>query len=232
MIVRMRRSGLLSAMQWLAAGLFSAAWVVAAVQLRSPYLLRVREWVFWLWLAGGWLALRWMLRQGRSILTCCRPVQLVACTAVAGAVLAGHGRWRHEQHRRHVLTTPLERMPEVGKHLIIGWLGFEPISNLAVRNAIAGVFLTSRDFPAGSGVVEIRRVVDALQSARRAAGLPQLWIATAQEGGPVAKLSPPLPQQPALGTSLTDLDGPGIADDPQRAAEIVRRVTAYAEKIS
>jgi len=229
MIVWMSRSRLFSTMLWLADGLFSAAWVLAAVNLRSPYFLQMRDWVFRLWLTGGCLALMWMFRQRRTLFTRFRPVQLVACAAVAGAVLAGHGRWRHESHRRMVAAIPLEHMPKVGRHLIIGWLGFEPTRNLAIRNAIAGVFLTNRDFPEGTGVTEIRRTVNALQAARRDAGLPQLWIATDQEGGPVAKLSPPLPQQPALGSLLRDLDGPGLAGQPERAAEIVRRVTAYAD---
>ena len=116
-------------------------------------------------------------------------------------------------------------MPEIGKHLIVGWLGFEETRTLAAKGAIAGVFLTRKDFPLGASSEDIRRTVDALQTARRDAGLPSLWVATDQEGGPVAKLSPPLPVQAALGSLLTDLDGP----EPARAAEIVSRVTAYAD---
>jgi beta-glucosidase-like glycosyl hydrolase len=91
------------------------------------------------------------------------------------------------------------------------------------------VFLTSRSFPANSTVSDIRRTVDELQAVRREAGLPPLWIATDQEGGPVAKLSPPLSRQPALHTLLEDLDGPDLAHQPARAAEIICRVTAYAD---
>jgi beta-N-acetylhexosaminidase len=71
--------------------------------------------------------------------------------------------------------------------------------------------------------------VDELQAVRREAGLPPLWIATDQEGGPVAKLSPPLATQPALRTLLEDHDGPDLANQPARVEEIIRRVTAYAD---
>ena len=37
-----------------------------------------------------------------------------------------------------------------------------------------------------------------LQETRRTQGLPPLWIATDQEGGPVSRLSPPLARMPAL----------------------------------
>jgi beta-N-acetylhexosaminidase len=120
-------------------------------------------------------------------------------------------------------------MPELGNHLIIGWLGKQDTLFLAANGGIAGVFLTKRDFPANTTVEDIRKTVDEIQAARRAAGLPPLWIATDQEGGPVAKLSPPLTVQPALKTLLADLDGPDLAKQPDRAAEIIRRVSAYAD---
>lgn len=66
-------------------------------------------------------------------------------------------------------------------------------------------------------------------SERRKAKLPPLWIATDQEGGPVSKLSPPLSRQQGLGSILKGLDGPNLTNKPERAAEIVRRVTAYAD---
>jgi beta-N-acetylhexosaminidase len=214
---------------WLAAGLTSAIWVFVAANLRSPYLLAVREGAFWLWVVVGLVASVFVLLQRKHLLSRFRPLHLVACAALLGMGLAGTGKWRHDQNRRWVAKTPAAKMPEIGRHLVIGWLGFEETRALAAKDAIAGVFLTRRDFPKGAGIREIRWTVDALQSARREAGLPPLWIATDQEGGPVAKLSPPLPAQPALGTLLRDFDGPGLSSQPARAAEIVRRVTTYAE---
>ena len=216
-------------MLWLGAATASAAWVFAALNLRSPYFLLARDTVFWLWLAGAALAAGWLVGQRKTLFTRLRPLHLTIFAALAGGALAGHGRWLHEQHRRRVVATPVERMPPLARHLVIGWLGLEETRTLAAKGAIAGVFLTNRDFAPDAGLAEIRRTVDALQAARREAGLPRLWIATDQEGGPVAKLSPPLPRQPALASLLMDLDGPGLASHPQRAAEIIRRVTEYAD---
>jgi len=156
----------------------SAAWVFAAWNLRSPYFLLVRETVFWLWLAGGALAAAWLVCQRKTLFARLRPLHLTIFAALAGGILAGHGRWLHEQHRRRVVATPLERMPPLGRHLVIGWLGLEETRTLAAKGAIAGVFLTSRDFAPDAGLAEIRRTVDALQAARREAGLPRLWIVT------------------------------------------------------
>lgn len=226
---QMPRSRLLAAVIWLVLGMASAGWIFAALNLRSPYLLHVREAVMWVWVAGGFLAMGWMVFQGKGILSRLHPFHLVAAAALLGGLLAGHGRWQHFQHRKIVAETTAENMPEIGKHLVVGWLGFEETRVLATKGAIAGVFVTRQNFPPGVLLEEIRQTVDALQAVRRQAGLPRLWVATDQEGGPVARLSPPLPRQSALGTLLTDLDGPGLADDPQRAAEIVSRVTAYAD---
>lgn len=220
-------SRFLAIIRWAGALGFSAVWVFFAMNLRSPYLLAVRDEVFWIWVIAGLLALTGLAwRRGRAFIRT-QPARLIACAFLLGGLLAGHGRWLHYHHRKAVMEAA--RMPELGYHLIIGWLGKRETLALAAKGGIAGVFLTRRDFPAHATAGDIRKTVDELQSARRLAGLPPLWIATDQEGGPVAKLSPPLPAQPALGTLLRDLDGPDLAHQPARAAEIVRRVTAYAE---
>lgn len=226
---RSGRSRMLSTVLWLVVGTGAAAWIFAAMNLRSPYLLAIREAAPWIWMAAGSLAVGWLCFRWRHGFSRLRPVHLVACAYLLGGIVAGRGHWLHIQNRKTVTEAPLERMPEIGKHLVIGWLGFEETRALAAKGGIAGVFLTNRDFRPGVTVGEIRRTVDALQSARREAGLPPLWIATDQEGGPVEKLSPPIPGQAALGSLLTNLDGPDLAARPDRAAEIVRRVTAYAD---
>lgn len=205
----------------------SAVWVFIAMNLRSPYLLVVRDTVFWIWAIAGVSALVWLLCLRKRIFMHPNPLHLLVFFFLLGGLAAGHGRWLHFHHRNTVENAT--RMPVLGKHLMVGWLGRRETLSLAAKDGIAGVFLTSRDFPTNSTADDIRRTVDELQAVRRQAGLPQLWIATDQEGGPVAKLSPPLAARPALGTLLEDLDGPGLADQPARAEEIVRRVTAYAD---
>jgi beta-N-acetylhexosaminidase len=51
------------------------------------------------------------------------------------------------------------------------------------------------------------REISSLQAIRTAQGLPALWIATDQEGGSVARMSPPLPRQPTLATAIRNLTG-------------------------
>lgn len=211
----------------MAALLFSTAWVFVAVNLRSPYLLAVRDVVFWIWMITGLLVLIGLFLRGRRAFVPLKPAAIMACAILLGGLLAGRGKWLHFHHRSIVMKST--RMPELGSRLIVGWLGKREILSLAEKGGIAGVFLTNRDFPENATAGDIRKTVDELQAARRKAGLPQLWIATDQEGGPVAKFSPPLAKQPALGVLLADLDGPDLANKPTRAAEIIRRVTAYAE---
>ena len=214
---------------WLPLGAISAVWILIAANLRSPYLLSFRDSVAWLWIGLGFTGLALLLFGKKTSYRDFRPYHLLAIAALIGGTIAGHGHWRHARNRNAVLTAPSDRIPELGKHLIIGWLGDEETLALAGKGAIAGVFLTRRDFEAGATTADIRHTVDKLQSARRDAGLAPLWIATDQEGGPVEKLSPPLPSQLGLGSILRDLDGPGLPHDPGRAAEIRRRVTGFAE---
>ena len=164
---------------------------------------------------------------GKRIFTRPNPLHLVACAILLGGLVAGHGRWLH-------FITDASSQPH---HTCRSWGNTSSLAGSAGRtrclsrrkDGIAGVFLTNRDFPRTQRRHDIRRTVDELQAVRREAGLPPLWIATDQEGGPVAKLSPPLATQPALKTLLEDLDGPDLANQPARAGEIIRRVTAYAD---
>lgn len=198
-----------------------------AANLRSPYLLSVRDKVAWLWIVFGLAGLALICFRSKRPFGGFRPYHLAIATLIGG-IIAGHGHWRHARNRNAVLTAPSDRIPELGNHLIIGWLGDSETRELASKGAIAGVFLTKWDFKSGATVADIRRAVDALQGARRDAGLAPLWIATDQEGGSVEKLSPPLPVQEGLGSILRDLDRPGLLQDPERAAEIIRRVTDFA----
>jgi beta-N-acetylhexosaminidase len=221
------RFRLLVTLKWIATLLFCAAWVFVAMNLRSPYLMAVRDLAFWIWVCAGGIVSFCIFIQRIRVVICPNPYHLVALAFLLGGVVAGHGRWLHVHHQRIVIASSY--MPELGNHLVIGWLGREETLSLAAKGGIAGVFLTRRNFPAKFTRADIRRVVDELQAARHEAGLPPLWIATDQEGGPVAKLSPALSLQPAMKTLLEDLDGPDLADQPARVAEVVRRVTAYAD---
>ncbi|RYD22332.1 MAG: glycoside hydrolase family 3 protein [Verrucomicrobiaceae bacterium] len=226
MFVRIPSLRMVMRIFWLLAVSVAVASLLVAWNLRSPYLLVIRETAFRGWMVAAIPALGFLVFRGGRIAP---GPHLVAVAILVGAAVAWHGRWMHERHREAVIEAPRERLEVVGKHLMVGWLGFEETKTLAAKGGIAGVFIGRSDFPQGSTTADIRKVVDALQAVRREAGLPPLWIATDQEGGPVSRLSPAVVKQRGLGTLLTDLDGPGLADNPERRAEIIRRVTEYTE---
>jgi beta-N-acetylhexosaminidase len=87
----------------------------------------------------------------------------------------------------------------LGRHFVVGYDDPEEATLLAGKGLIAGLYVTGHN-AAGRTVNELRDEIAGLQARRAAAGLPSLIVATDQEGGNVAHLSPPLPEEPALST--------------------------------
>ena len=81
---------------------------------------------------------------------------------------------------------------------------------------IGGVFITLRNIE-GKSADTIRAEIASLQALRSQRGLPPLWIATDQEGGVVSRLSPPLPQLPALAEWISS--APTAAERQQLAQD-------------
>ncbi len=123
---------------------------------------------------------------------------------------------RHQWQRRAVMSAPAATVAPWGAHLVVGYHDEAEVLTLARRGAIGGVYLGRHnvDLPDGA---RLRRSLASLQAARRAAGLPPLWVMTDQEGGTVTRLSPPLAAPPPA-RSLA-----GMAE-----AEIVAIATAQA----
>jgi len=105
--------------------------------------------------------------------------------------------------RHHVLATETGTAHLLGQHFVVGYSSFEDVAALAEKGLIAGVYITRHNV-AGRSSEDIKSEIAALQTRRRAAGLPPLIIAADQEGGIVSHLSPPLTAQPAL-AELADL---------------------------
>jgi beta-N-acetylhexosaminidase len=91
----------------------------------------------------------------------------------------------------------------LGQHFMVGYASADDVETLAVKGLIGGVFVTWRNAQ-GKTPAQLRAEIGRLQSARMAAGLAPLLVATDQEGGLVSRLSPPLEQRPPL-TSLAAL---------------------------
>lgn len=211
---------LLSMVQWAVVVATGSLWAFVAINIRSPFLRGSRDNLLPWFIGSGLAAIGWWLLRP-PFRRRFRKSDLVTLAVLSGGAVAAAISWRHQHHRREVAALAPDRVPEIGTHLMAGWLGLEETMMLAGKGAIAGVFLTNGDSPGGSSVEQIRAMVDTLQQCRRDAGLPRLWIATDQEGGPVEKLSPPVPKLPPLGKLVEQAD----ADHD----EIIRTVARYAE---
>jgi beta-N-acetylhexosaminidase len=88
---------------------------------------------------------------------------------------------------------------EIGRHFVVGYENVETIRELVRTGGIGGIFVTQRNV-AGRKVAVVAAEIAGLQEVRREAGLPPLVVTTDQEGGPVSRLSPPLPFPPPLST--------------------------------
>ena len=94
-----------------------------------------------------------------------------------------------------------ERLARIGQHLMIGADSIDGMKVLVENRAVMGIFITDHNVK-GKTSAQIRAKIDALQDIRLKQGLPPLIVAADQEGGPVSRLSPPLPLTPSLATIL------------------------------
>jgi beta-N-acetylhexosaminidase len=180
---------------------FAAALLWFALDWRSPYFANVRSWALCGLIIGPLivgLLETWILSSGRAG---ARMAHAVSATTLAIAALAlgatvlfeGQFRWMRHQ----VLNAEPRHLETLGRHVIVGYNDLPELRALIERRAIAGVFLGGRNVR-GQTAEEIRALVAALQDTRRRQGLPPLWVATDQEGGPVSRLSPPLARSASL----------------------------------
>ncbi|GAB2882581.1 glycoside hydrolase family 3 N-terminal domain-containing protein [Uliginosibacterium flavum] len=185
--------------------------LIWATHLRDPHLLPIRAWESWL-LAGialaGLALYVWLGRRQRS-----QALFAAAWLIIGGLAIRGEVSFRAD--RAGVLTASgaeATRFAALGRHLVIGYDQPDDIRELARRGFIAGIFITRRNV-AGKSFEQLRAEIAGLQALRSEAGLPPLLVSSDQEGGPVSRLSPPLPHQPALATLLE----PNLTDIERRA---------------
>lgn len=125
------------------------------------------------------------------------------------------------QYKRYaVFNSDVAQLEKLGAHLLVGYREEPTLFAILERRGIAGVFLGSHNVE-GKSIEGIRERIDAFQSIRREQKLNPLWIATDQEGGPVSRMSPPLPRMPAIAEIVR------LHTDP---AERLLAVRQYAER--
>lgn len=101
------------------------------------------------------------------------------------------------QKKAAVLASPPELLRMLGGHVIIGYNHSSQLTRLLERGAIGGVFVTRRNAKRRSRQQLAAELAGIRDLAEGNTARP-LWIATDQEGGLVAHLTPPLPRQPSL----------------------------------
>jgi beta-N-acetylhexosaminidase len=211
--------GAAAALLRLAAG---AALLVLAIRWRWPIAVELRPVLLATVPLGAALLLAFELGRVRA-----RPGWLARAAAVLGAlaaaaalVLSVSAEARFRRIRREVLRAEPERLARLGRHVVVGYRELAEATALVERRAIGGLFVTARN-AADRSAGELRGELASFEERRRRTGEPPLWIAADQEGGPISRLSPPLPRQPGLAALEDRCRSPGAACD-----EAVR---AYAD---
>lgn len=150
---------------------------------------------------------------------------LLIVTVFIGA--ANHsGEARHTQARAKILNRAGDPvLKSIAEHIVVGYHNPRLIHELIEADALGGVFVTHHN-AAGRSAAEIRAEIAGFQAARKARGMPLLWITTDQEGGGVSRLSPPLPRQPFLSTLLANTPG----EASQITSDAVLRDPGLAER--
>ena len=174
-----------------------------ALDWRSPFLFSVRPWALACLIivplglvVAGVIAVR---HSGHPILRALDGLVLLtaALTLASTAMLEAH----FHLARHQVLNADAAVLEKLGRHLIAGYNDLDELHALISRRAVAGVFLSTGNVR-GLSAADVRRQIEAMQMIRRDQHLPPLWIAADQEGGDVARLSPPLPRPPRIADIL------------------------------
>ena len=121
--------------------------------------------------------------------------------------------------RADILGSDPARLERLGRRIIVGFQSFDEVRPLVEKGGIAGIFITDHNVR-GRKADDVAKDIQNLQDIRKAQGLPRLIVAADEEGGYVSRLSPPLKQQPSLGTLVAKLKND---EDREKA------VRAYAE---
>jgi beta-N-acetylhexosaminidase len=101
--------------------------------------------------------------------------------------------------REQVLARDGADVVDVERHFVVGYDDVAAVRELIGKAHVGGIFLTRRNV-AGRTIDAVAAEIASLQDLRRSARLAPLIVTADQEGGPVARLSPPLPHSPALST--------------------------------
>lgn len=106
-----------------------------------------------------------------------------------------------KQKKEAVLAADPETLRLVGGHVIVGYYAGWQLTPLLERGAIGGIFVTRRNSRRRSKQKLAAELTGFRELAKDKTTRP-LWIATDQEGGLVAHMTPPLKRQPSLAQAI------------------------------
>ena len=184
-----------------------------ATQLHSPFLLKGRGAATAVWLVGAMVLTGIAARALRRAETP-RERRSAAALLVCGLVAAGlglgvHGRYLGQQ--RAVRRVPTAERAALARHLVAGFRSWDEARALVDEALVGGIYVGLHN-ARGLSPDELRDRIAELRSLRAAHGLSPLLVSVDQEGGPVSRLSPPLPFQPALSQVIADAASPAERD--------------------
>ena len=182
---------------------FALICLLAAYNLQNPHLLPVRSWVALGLPLIALLSLTTVFRSVPKQRWVIVGITLIWLAVIGFTIFGASAEYRHRRAIIQASDRDPDRMSRLGEHLVMGYENPDEIRELVQRGLIGGVFITHRNI-VGKSFGQIRAELALLQDVRRQAKLPPLLIATDQEGGSVSRLSPPLPLQPTLASTLND----------------------------
>lgn len=138
---------------------------------------------------------------------------LTLLTAVCAMLAVPVAHLRHAQRKRDLLAQPRELQLRLGRHVIAGFRSWADAEELVRTLHVGGLYIGLHN-ARGLSAVELAAKIQALQVLKARTDGGELWIAADQEGGPVSRLSPPLPTRESL--AKTTAREP--AGEAQRAA--------------
>lgn len=183
-----------------------ASWIsilllgIWAVHFADPHLVPIHAFEAPCLLVAAFtlLALATRLPRGKDRALRLGALCFVVAASCTQVLISSYQRWA-------VLNAQSPSAVDLGARFVVGYGDVEALEPLITRGLVGGVFVTGRNVR-GKSIAEIRDEIRHLQAVRHAAGLPALIIATDQEGGLVARLSPPLPHMPPLASLVNDRD--------------------------
>ena len=207
--------------------------LLTTYMLRSPFLLKVRVLASVAALALGLSLLGWVWPRLRAVWPrgaagaqrARYGLRVFAALALWGTVWGPQQHLRAVWQRRQVLAAPTPLRARLAAHLVVGFRSWPEAEDLVSQALVGGVYVAKHNAQQLSQE-QLTQHLYKLQQLRQQAGLPTLLITADQEGGPVSRLSPPLPLIPPLSQVIA-----GATTDAERDTAVRSFASEHAQAL-